>query len=475
MRGLMSQPSRARDRSGYLSQDTIAAIATAVGGAISVIRLSGPDSFRALAALAPQARAAEAEPRKLYRARLTDSGGEIDDALFVRFVSPESFTGEDVVELHLHGGAFVASRAMEALERLGIRQALPGEFSFRAVRNGKMTLSQASAVADLIAASNENAVSLALEKMSGSQNQLVSGLASGIRKLAALGEVGIDFADQDVDEVSLGKLKNQLDPIVSMLERLQSGYDRGSRIQDGVGVAFIGLPNAGKSSFFNALLGEERSIVSSVPGTTRDVVRERLTLRGNRSSVTLRLEDTAGLRSAENEVEKIGILRSQKAAREADVILLLVDASAPTALALDEWKRLGSPASKTVGILTKSDLLDALRLAEIRETCQSFGLPHWVVTSAITGDGISEAVQTITNFCEKWVHRDRGEVLLTRLDQLRAVKGALEHLERARHAAEIDLFASDLRQALHALGPLIGETLPDDILGQIFSEFCIGK
>jgi tRNA modification GTPase len=465
-----------RDRSGYLAQDTIAAIGTAVGGALSMIRVSGPGAFDALVRLTGREIDRHAQVRQLVRARLHDaSGTEMDDALFVRFASPESFTGEDVVELHIHGGAFLASRMIETLHAHGVRQALPGEFSFRAVRNGKMTVSQAQAVADLIAASNDGAISLALEKMSGTQSQLIDGLATGLRHLAVLGEAGIDFADQDIDEVSLPHLKKRLADLLTRLERLQSSYDRGLRLQEGVSVAFIGLPNSGKSSFFNALLGEDRSIVSDIAGTTRDVVRERITLRGKQATITLRLEDTAGLRLADNPIERIGIERSQKSAREADLVLFLVDPASTPETVVEQWHALGSPATKTLGIFTKNDLTDAVHLARLHQTYAGLGLRQWVDTSARTGAGIAESIDAIVDFCEHWVKRDRGEVLLTRIDQLACVQGALEHLRRAEQAPEIDLFASDLRQALHALGPLIGETLPDDILGKIFSEFCIGK
>ena len=214
----------------------------------------------------------------------------------MRFVKPDSYTGEDLVEYHIHGSPFIAQQVIERLLELGARQALPGEFSFRSVRNGKMTLFQAQAVSDLIAASNQGAVSLALEKMSGAQNRFLDELASGLRKTAALGEVGIDFADQDIDEVSLPRLRANLTPYVELLEKLQSSFSRGIRLQEGLRVAFIGSPNAGKSSFFNALLGEDRSIVSEMAGTTRDVVSEKLTLRAKNKTITLRLEDTAGLR-----------------------------------------------------------------------------------------------------------------------------------------------------------------------------------
>lgn len=473
---MVQKQSLSRDRSGYLAQDTIAAISTGTGGALSMVRISGPGAMDALVRITSRESNRHCEERRLIRARLFDlAGKELDDAIFTRFVQPASYTGEDVVELHIHGGSFLAQRVMECLRGVGVRQALPGEFSFRAVRNGKLSVSQAQAVADLIAATNDGAIGLALEKLSGTQNRLLGALATQLRHLAMLGEAGIDFADQDIDEVGLPQLKRRLDQIVSTLERLRTSYERGVRVQEGIGVAFIGLPNAGKSSFFNALLGEDRSIVSEIAGTTRDVVRERITLRGERATITLRLEDTAGLRVADDTIEKIGVERSLKAAREAELVLLLVDPASDPVMVREQWHALESPAAKTLGIFTKCDLFDTSRMSIVRRQYAHLGISSWVETSAQTGAGVGNAINAITSHCESWTHREKGEVLLTRLDQLECVQSALTHLERAAQAFEIDLFAADIRHSLQALGPLIGETLADDILGKIFSEFCIGK
>jgi len=470
---------------GYFSDDTICAIATQVGGAISIVRVSGRLAFVSLNQLTQSASADRSELRKMIRSRLYSvSGNPLDDALYVRFAHPNSYTGEDLVEYHLHGGAFTTSQLMDALLEMGIRQALPGEFSFRAVKNGKLSLFQAQAVADLIAASNENAVSLALEKMSGSQIKFLEELASRLRKLATLGEVGIDFSDQDVDEVSLPRLKEQVSPLIDILENLKNSFSRGLRLQEGISVAFVGLPNAGKSSFFNALLGEDRSIVSPYAGTTRDVVCEKLSLRGKNKTVTFRLSDTAGLRNADHPVEKMGIERTLQTAYQADIVFFIVDPNAPFSGMQDQWNKLQnfsnprmySPIqSKTIGILTKLDQTNPSQLLSAKNFGFSLGISLWVATSAVTGAGIQDAIHTVIDFSEQWIHRAPGEMLLTRLDHKAAVEQALNHLNRSKSVMDLELFASDIRHALHSLSPLIGETLADDILEKIFSNFCIGK
>lgn len=474
------------EQSKYLSQDTIHALATPVGGALAVVRVSGPGAIRALERLHGRAAPefAGRSPREMFRVKLTDGGvsGEpetLDDAMAVFFQAPKSQTGEDLVELFLHGGAIVAERVLRALEDLGSRQALPGEFSFRAVRNGKTSITAAQAVAELIAATNDGAAKLALEKMEGSQAKLVVELAERLRKLSTMGELGIDFADQDVEELSLSRLKAQAREIIATLTALGDSFDRGEKIQSGVRVAFIGRPNAGKSSLFNALLGEERSIVSEIAGTTRDVVRERLTLRAGGATVTLRLEDTAGIReSATDRIEHEGIARSVRAAADADFVVLVADAVATEvewAETMAVWSAVGRPREKTVVILTKRDRATEADFLRAREKLGEVKAPLVGVVSSTTSVGVSDAAKGIVGYCAKFTARAPGEVLLTRLDHLRAVRDTVTHLERACEATEEDLFAADLRQALVSLGPVIGETLPDDILGRIFSEFCIGK
>lgn len=467
----------------YLSHDTIHALASPTGGALVVLRISGPRAVECLDAFSKDDRFSKRHPaREIFRAKLHGINREVlDDAMAVYFRAPRSHTGEDSAELYLHGGRVVAERVLEALENFGSRQALPGEFSFRAVRNGKVSITEAQAVADLISAKNAGAAALALEKMEGSQAKLITELAEGLRKLATMGELGIDFADQEVEELSLPVLKKRAAFIIETLRRLEGSFDRGQKIQEGIRAAFVGRPNAGKSSFFNALLGDDRSIVSEFAGTTRDVVRETLTLRGRERerSVTLRLEDTAGIRAATpDQIEKQGIERSIRAANESDLVVL-ISAAGELEIEWQEtlavWTAIGSPAEKTVGILSKTDQVSLTEQEASFARFRKLGIQNIFGVSSTEAHGVHEASQGIVTFCEKFIGREPGEVLLTRLDHLRAVKDALTHLERGLEAEGEDFFASDLRQALNALGPVIGETLPDDILGRIFSEFCIGK
>lgn len=467
----------ARDKSGYLSEDTVSALATGVGGPVNIVRISGPQAFEAAIKLSSVSGIVEKENRKLQRCDVFDiSRNKIDEALVVFFKSPGSFTGEDCVEFHLHGGSFIANQLLESLRRIGIRQALPGEFSFRAVRNGKISLAQAAAVSDLIASKNQLAASIAIEKMGGLQGRFLREIAEELKSIAALAEVGIDFMDQDIEEVGLKKLKERAVLILEKLIKTHGSFRRGLSIQEGLKAAFVGLPNAGKSSFFNALVGTERSIVSDLPGTTRDIVGEHLTLTSKKGvGITLHVQDTAGLRDSKNRIEKMGIERTYQAVKEADLVLFIVDASKPSAAVFFEFEKLNLDPEKTIGIFSKCDLVSQKRLQELRSELSQLNISLWLETSAMSGEGMVEAAEQVAEFCEKWIYHQPGELVLTRQDQAEAIGEAIEHLGRSTSAQESDLFAADLKHALQALSNVIGETLPEDILGRIFSQFCIGK
>lgn len=465
----------------YLSHDTIAALTTPVGGAIAMIRASGPGVRTLCEQVLSSKRSVCDHPREMMLCELLGLDGKtIDQVTAVFFKGPASYTGEDSLELFLHGSPFIASKCLQEFRALGIRGALPGEFSFRAVRNGKLDVQQAEAVAELIASSNDQALAHAIEKLQGTQRSLIQDAAEELRTLASQGELGIDFSDQDVEELGLPSLKARLEPVLEALGRLAASFERGVRIHQGVRVAFVGLPNAGKSAFFNALLGEDRSIVSEIAGTTRDVVRETLTLTGRMepeglTTVTFRLEDTAGLRDSVDPIERQGVERSIRAASEADLLVWIVDVNESVEALIRAWERLSFPAERTLGILTKSDLNSQSKRDQFKSNPSFSRIRHWVSTSALTGAGISEAAHALVELSARFVHRAPGEQVLTKKEHQESVTDAISHLERALRVPTLDLFSGDLRQALHSLGPVIGETPPDELLGRIFSGFCIGK
>jgi tRNA modification GTPase len=478
-------------RSSYFSNDRIYALASPVGGAICVLRVSGDELIPLLKSLGFSASLETFNPKTLCRLKIISPVTQlpIDDAMFSYFQGPKSYTGEDVIEFFLHGSSAVVSELIEALRYLGCRQALAGEFSFRAVRNGKLTITQAQAVAELISAKNTEAVSVAIEKLEGTQQAFLVEIAEELRNLAAFGELSIDFSDQDVEEVSLPRLQKRLEALLRKLERLQGSFSRGQLIQDGVKLAILGLPNAGKSSFFNYILGEDRSIVSTQAGTTRDVIRETLTLKGSLGkSVTLRIQDTAGVRGATDEVEKIGVARSIKAAIEADLLLIVTDPTDEESRR--EWPNFIQALSAGINLQgrvaegrvflvhTKKDL----QLNESESTARNLFIDQTRVSfskvievSSLSGEGVSQVVDSVVLRSLELMGREQGEIILTRLDHLQAVSETISHLSRGLKTRTEDLFAADVRQGLVSLGPVIGDTLPDDILGKIFSEFCIGK
>jgi tRNA modification GTPase len=481
------------DPSGYFSQKTIVALCTPMGGALAMVRISGTESIRIFSTLS-KLNESNLVDRKALRCKLYGKNLKlIDDAVAVVYLGNRSFTGEPVVELCLHGSPIIAQKMIDEVIQLGARMALPGEFSFRAVKNGKLSLSQAEAVKDLIAADNDFALDLALEKLSGTQHQFVQQLRDQLLQLVTLAEVGIDFSDQDIDELSLPNLKIKIQSLLAVLNRLHSSFDRGKRISQGVSVSIFGLPNAGKSSFFNALIGEDRSIVSDQAGTTRDVVRERIHLQGRQGYVAFRIADTAGLRNSHDLIEGIGIDRSISSAESADILLVVVDGSHSDEGSTEQiilkqlenvetfFKKLKKIPSHILCLLTKVDLLKAKQIPIVQNQVNDFfskllgrSIPS-VAVSSTQLIGVNQVAQILTDFAESELFRAPNEVVLSQVEHVQAVAQAIESLSRALSSADVVLFATDVRHAMNELGPLLGETIPDDVLGKIFSDFCIGK
>ena len=451
--------------------DTIAAIATAPGrGGVGIVRISGPLAHHMLGKLVPSR--ATWESHKLHFSRIHDRDGAlIDEALAVYMPGPHSYTGEDVVELQLHGGPVILRRALDTCLALGARVAKPGEFTERAFLNGRLDLTQAEAVADLVNATSEAAHKLALEHLEGALGQAVQGFQDRVVEAMILVESAIDFSHEEhVYQIEFDEILKRIDAVLPDLETLRASFDQGRRQREGVRVVVLGPTNAGKSTLFNTLHGTERAIVTAVAGTTRDFLEEEILLDG----VALRLVDTAGLRTTDDEVEAIGIQRSRDLMDRADMVVWLVDQSVPLpSESVDALKAL-APAT-TLVVLNKQDLTSGLT-DDDRQLIHRFD--HVIGTShAGQKQGRTELFTTLAAMGRELTS---GEgVLLSRARHLQHVSNAEEALHRARHslqnAMDHEIIALDLREALDALGEVVGRVTTDDILHRIFAEFCVGK
>ena len=451
---------------------TIVAPATPGGtGAISVVRLSGPDAFPVagrLTGLSPS----DAPPRTLRRCSVRDAPGEIlDTALAAFFPGPHSFTGEDVVELHLHGNPVVVETVVRAACAAGAVPAEPGEFSRRAFHRGKMDLTQAEGLCDLITARTEAAARSALRQMRGGLREEIVPLRERLLSLLTLQEAAIDFAEEDdVPAITSLQLAERISEITSRLDRLLRSYEAGRRFRDGATVVIAGVANVGKSRLLNRLAGEERAIVTETPGTTRDYLHADIPVGG----VPVTLIDTAGLRETVDPVEREGVRRSREIVAKADLVLFVLDASR-TASAADRsaYDEVGSLPHLV--LLNKSDLA----AAEEGSGFAGAGKRGALRLSAKTGEGIGDLVAAIAREVAPAEGAIRTQAPLTRARQRLAVERALSALSRATAAAAeglpLEFPAADVREAAGALAELLGEVAPEEVLDAIFDSFCIGK
>ena len=448
--------------------DTIAAVASPLGrGAIGIIRVSGPK----VPALARALLGKLPEPRVALRAGFADAdGASLDQGLALYFPAPHSFTGEHVLELHGHGGAVVLDLVMRRLLELGCRPARPGEFSERAFLNGKMDMAQAEAVADLIDAGSSAAARAAVRSLQGEFSALVADLQAKITALRVYVEAAIDFPDEEIDFLSDAAVGGRLEEVAAQFERLTAAARQGALLRDGLTVVIAGKPNAGKSSLLNRLVGDEVAIVTDLPGTTRDVLRQPVHLDG----MPLNLMDTAGLRSPADVIEAEGIRRAMNAMRHADRVLYVLDATHADAAIHDELalelERL-APAVPVTLIFNKIDLLGAAPAIDTQAA------PVRIHLSAKTGEGLPllrAHLKTVAGYADSG-----AGVISARRRHLHALGRARAHVEGAaqsmRENRAFELFAEELRVAQQCLGEITGEFTSDDLLGEIFGSFCIGK
>ena len=434
--------------------DTIVAVATPPGiGGVGIVRLSGPGVVR----MADYLLGSLPEPRVATVARIRDpDGAVIDRGLALYFPAPASYTGEDVLELHAHGGPVVLSLLVEAAVAFGARRASPGEFSQRAFLNDKLDLVQAEAIADLIASGTRQAAQAALRSLQGEFSQAVDCLAADLTTLRVHVEAAIDFPDEDIDFLADSALGGRVAECASAFETLLGRASVGRVLRDGFRVVIVGRPNAGKSSLMNRLSGQDTAIVTEVAGTTRDVLRETIDIDG----LSVELVDTAGLREDPGVIEQEGIRRARAAMASADAVLWVRDASSADG---------GSPEHlpRNIPVLVVHNKIDLVADAP-RE-----GL----AISALTGAGLEALRERLKELAG---YRNLGEGAFTaRRRHVEALELARAHFERGRQAlrdgASGELFAEELRLAQDALGTITGDMTPDDLLGRIFSEFCVGK
>lgn len=453
--------------------ETIAAVATPPGrGGIGIVRLSGPDAWPIAERLVRLRRPLEAG--RAVMAEVLDpadaSAAAIDEAVVTAFAAPHSYTGEHVVEIASHGSPIILETLLRASLAAGAQLAGPGEFTQRAFLNGRIDLTQAEAVQDLIAAQTLEQARMAAQQLGGALSRRVAPVKDELLTLIALLEAGMDFAAgelDDVDVVSPDQIRSVLARVRNALEQLNRSYEQGHRLREGATLALVGRPNVGKSSLFNRLLARERAIVTPLPGTTRDTVEESMAVGG----IPLRLIDTAGLRlageSPADEAEALGIARSREALADADLVLVVLDATA-TVSSEESGLMLSLDGRPHIIVHNKSDLPAATHANE----------PTSLSTSALTGEGIESLRSRILQL----LHAEGGAAtggVLNSLRQQQAVEAALESLAAAETANENgvphEFLLADLHGALRALDSLTGQTTPDDILNRIFSTFCIGK
>ncbi|MGI6175850.1 MAG: tRNA uridine-5-carboxymethylaminomethyl(34) synthesis GTPase MnmE [Christensenellales bacterium] len=441
---------------------TIFALSTPPGvGAVAIIRISGPASRDTLQRIFSSR--STLQHATLRYGELRDGDALIDDAMAVFFEAPNSYTREDMAELHCHGALSVVRRVMQLLSDCGLRLAEPGEFTKRAFLNGRIDLTQAEAVMDLIASVSEQSRNASLLQMKGALSREITACRDALLDLLAFIEASIDYPEESLDEV---RIDTSIDTVLNALITLRASYGAGKLLREGVKIAIAGRPNVGKSSLLNALLGRERAIVTDIPGTTRDVIEESLQVNG----LQLLLYDTAGIRETADTIERLGVERSGTAVEESDAVLFVLDTSQPfseeDALV---WSRVQKKPS--IVALNKTDGGAVLTQAQAQTLLGQEILP----VSAVTGEGLDKLLDALYTAGVQNANLSALTINERHLQAIQKSIGALQEVRAALGSVDEECLSIDIRRAWEALGEIIGDTATEDLLDRIFSQFCLGK
>jgi len=461
-----------------MNHDTICALATANGiGAIGIIRISGDDAISVSAKIFEGKNLEKAQSHTVHYGFIKDGDEVIDEVMVSIFKAPKTFTAEDSVEISFHGSPHIAKKILEVLIKNGARMAKAGEFTMRAFMNGRIDLSQAESIADLIASENEASRKVALNQLKGGITNEISFLRTDLLNFVSLIELELDFAEEDVEFADRTALNQLLDKIEAKLSSLIESFQYGNAIKNGTAVAIIGKPNAGKSTLLNALLKEERAIVSNIAGTTRDTIEEILHIKGH----AFRLIDTAGLRETVDEIEAIGVRKAKEKVQNANILVYLADAATENfSEDMEMIKSLQRDDLKLIICATKIDevlphqyeLVENIFRAEIS---QDF---DFITISAVENQNIQDLKDELSSYVEQ-LQSEEGNVVITNQRHYEALGKSLEAVDKVKNAIttqiSTELLAYELRNALEHLGEISGEVTNDEVLGNIFSKFCIGK
>jgi len=458
-----------------IKNDTIIALATSAGvGAIAVIRLSGEKAIdivnQNFKAKFGKKDLTKVSTHTIHLGNITEENRIIDEVLVSIFKNPNSYTGENVVEINCHGSVYIQQEILQLFIKKGVRHADAGEFTLRAFLNGKMDLSQAEAVADLIASNSASSHQVALQQMRGGFSSEIENLRQQLLNFASLIELELDFSEEDVEFADRTEFNNLVSKISSVLKRLIDSFALGNVLKNGIPVAIVGEPNVGKSTLLNALLNEDKAIVSDIAGTTRDAIEDELVIEG----VAYRFIDTAGIRHTKDVVESIGIEKTFENIEKAQLVLHLIDATKINVL-VNEINKLKEkyPSKNILTIVNKADLLSEEQLNKLNTDTANL-----IPLSAKFKTGIEELTSELTNLANKGA-LSNNETIVSNSRHFEALNNAYNSINEVKKGIDsqvsTDLFAIDIRQALFHLGEITGEVTTDDLLGNIFANFCIGK